>query len=288
MPRLISRYDRLRALVRNPDFLLDLEFVKRGVIPSNLKYEHGEPIKREDLERVDYSSLSKGFSPRAVAWFLEKYKLSIVLTPELVEKYPPQMWECAAIFTDDDKGVRILFREDPKMIEVEEGLYKYDYSVCFKKSSTLTIKIDLSKNKTEIMDKISSHIDLFKKYVSPSKSRRKPDEKVDRFYVWDEYRKSRDFSEITRKFKIDRTTVRKAYLRAFQDILGEKYDPIKHDRRRIKKADLTFTCKKCPNRETCDTICPEVARYVTQDKRQRKERLISDILPPDQSSNYFV
>jgi hypothetical protein len=96
-----ARYARLRALIKNPEYLLDLELVQKGLTPSDIKNRDGQPIQAEDLERVDLASARKGFSHRAISWLLDKYKLSFPITPELFKSKTRSEWNKIAVFADD-------------------------------------------------------------------------------------------------------------------------------------------------------------------------------------------
>ena len=90
MRRAISRYDRLRALVRNPEFSRELKLVEKGLCPNEIKGENDQPISSEELTMSDVEALPKGFNQRAVSWFLNRYNLvspsGMVKTPSLQVK----------------------------------------------------------------------------------------------------------------------------------------------------------------------------------------------------------
>lgn len=281
MKRSISQYDKLRALVRNPEYLRDLNFVQKGYSPEDLKDENGQLLSPGQLNALNFDSLPNGFSQKATSWFLSKYNLSVIVTPELLAKYTKQDLESLPVFNENDCGVQVNLGEKPTMVELEPGLFKHDYSDCFKKNKILTLRIDLSKSKGEILQKVSRHIDFFGKYLPQSTSRKKGDQKVDRFLVWDEYAKVRSFSKIAKDHDLDRTTIRKAYLRVFEDIMGEKFDPEKHDRGRLDKSQLKITCDICPQRETCDTPCPNILSYISQDEVRQHDLIVPELsFPP--------
>jgi len=211
MARIISKYDRMRALVRNPQYLRDLEAVERGVLPRQAieqAISEGKLPANADPEdiKIDCRSMPKGFNPEALLWFLGKYNLSlsVPITKDLIDKYPSWVWEKTAVFSDD-VIVKIIFNEEPKMVEIETSVYPHDLSPCLKDGKSLILQIDLTGQKKDIKRKVNSYIDYFKRYVDlPTLNRRKhPDEKIDRFDVWDEYKKCRDFAEIGKKLQLD-------------------------------------------------------------------------------------
>jgi hypothetical protein len=75
MKKAISRYDRLRALVRNPEFLWDLKLVEKRLCPNEIKGENDQPISSEKLTMSDVEALPKGLNQRAVSWFFNRYNL---------------------------------------------------------------------------------------------------------------------------------------------------------------------------------------------------------------------
>lgn len=281
MKRSISQYDKLRALVRNPEYLRDLIFVQKGHSPEDFRDENAQLLSPEQLDELNLDSLPNAFSQKATSWFLSKYKLGLVVTPGFLDKYAQEDLESLPVFNEDDSGVEVDLDEKPKMVELEPGLFKHDYTACFKKNKILTLRIDLSKSKGELLQKVSGHIDFFGKYLPQSTSRKKGDHKIDRFLVWDEYAKIRSFSKMARDHNLDRTTIRKAYLRAFEDIMSEKFDSKKHDRRRLDKSQLKITCDICPQREPCDTPCPNILSYISQDEVRQHDLTVPELsIPP--------
>jgi|WetSurMetagenome_2_1015567.scaffolds.fasta_scaffold13185_4 hypothetical protein len=96
-----SRYARLQALIRNPEYLSDLELLRKGYAPSNIKDKDSRAIPAEDLRRLNLNDVPNGFSRTALDWFLDKYKLSIPITLEVFKSRKRSAWNKIGVFTDD-------------------------------------------------------------------------------------------------------------------------------------------------------------------------------------------
>lgn len=118
------------------------------------------------------------------------------------------------------------------------------------------------------------------------------DRKVDKWEVWDAYNQTKSFKKTAQKLtarastymrflndigitakppqKVDISTVRKAYYRAFELVYEEKFDPEKHKPEKLP-VKLRRTCDKCPEYATCKALCPEVLEYAVQDEKYQRE-----------------
>jgi hypothetical protein len=66
-----------------------------------MKYKDGRSIPAEDVKRVNLARVPRGFTQRATSWFLDKYKLSVPITPELFKSRKRSAWNKIRVFTDD-------------------------------------------------------------------------------------------------------------------------------------------------------------------------------------------
>jgi hypothetical protein len=264
-----TSFDRVHALIRNPEYLRDLDYLKNP--PRLAPEEVDDRITKE---------IRVGPHEERLKQFLNKYQLHVPLDPKWVKKIPKELLENLALFTDEF-AARIIPHNHSKMINLgtivvdgKEGSFsKHDLSPNLRDGRYLTLEIDLRQNKEIIMAKVETIIDLFRKY-SPRKSTRDTESrKIDKFRVWDEYLSIKNFSKIAEKYNKKEPTVRKAYYRAFELIMGEKYDFNKHNRQVIERTQLSKTCDVCEFHSTCDTLCPDVLGFVDQDYTSRKELL---------------
>lgn len=238
--------DRLRALVRNPQYLKGLKELEEGTY---------DVIKREE--------------------FCLKYGIYTPIKPELLERNAPEMLEYCQIFRD---FITKVIPADDKVITTEHPVYskdfketiidfEHDFSPHLEDNRYLTLKIDLLQDKKDIMAAIKSDMEFYGKYVKKEQTRDTESRTIDRFLVWDEYKTSRKFSKIAKKHKVNKATVRKAYYRAFELIMGETYDPERHNKKNLTKEQLSKTCEICPEYKLCNDPCPDVLSFIEQDNK---------------------
>lgn len=94
--------------------------------------------------------------------------------------------------------------------------------------------------------------------------------------VWKLRRKRLPFSKIAEQLKLTEDNAKKSFYRAYELTQGRKYDPemLKKQVWLVKKEELKKTCDKCPNRDTCTVLCPEILRFIDQDTlNHSKEKL---------------
>lgn len=225
---------RLKALVRNPQYLKDLK----------------------ELEADE---------------FCLKYGLHTPVKPELLERNEPEMLEYCQIFRDFI--TKVIPAED-KVITKEHPVYdkhfketiidfEHDFSPHLEDGRYLTLKIDLLQDKKDIMTTIKSDMEFYLRYINKDQTRDTESRTIDRFLVWDEYKTLRNFAKIARKHKVNKATVRKAYYRAFELIMGEPYDPERHNRKNLTKEQLSKTCEICPEyNKPCNDPCPDLLSLI--------------------------
>ena len=236
-----TRYERVQGLIRNPQYLEDYNKTIKGRFNINDRDE-----------------------------FLQKYGIGIPLDPEIWRTADPKYIGNAAVFEDDDWIIRPIAEKPSKiinLIETKAGFTgKWDISPHLRDGRYLVVEIDLKAKKKQPLKKLEDYLDLYGRRVLKPSYRDKPDKKVEKFHIWDLYKKIKNFSKISKRINQKETTIRKAYLRAFEIIMGEKYDPMIHNRKSLSIHELSITCDKCSNRNTCDTLCPEVLAYANQDR----------------------
>jgi len=264
-----TAYDRVQALIRNPGYLKNLHELTGGR-PGKIHPGMGGCGDR-------MGELYKKF--------LTKYKITIPLYPS-IKNWPRELIEGYALFTDDDIARVIPYNKKRKIVDAgviidggEEILIrKSDISPHLRDGKYLCMELNLEGNKETVLAKVENLIDVYQRHVHRKVTRDTPSRKIDKFEVWDEYMVTRNFSKIAKKRKVKVSTLRAAYYRAFELIMGEKYDPSRHNRKLIKKEQLAITCDTCNSRQTCETLCPVVLAYCDQDYAAQKERQFIDAL----------
>ncbi len=186
-----TTYDRVHFLINDPQYLQDLEDIKKGF----------------NLERY--------------MKFFTKYKLNdVILDPEWVKNTPRKVLENTALF-NDGFIVRTIFANEPKMInkEVDNRLYKqlvpknlkdkikkkdvvfcqYDVKPILRDGRYLTVEIDLKQKKENIKATLEMLVDQYKKYA-PKHKGRESDPELDHWEVYYMHKENGlTFAEIARK-----------------------------------------------------------------------------------------
>lgn len=164
-------------------------------------------------------------------------------------------------------SVRIVNHDENRIAEGHHGKLCLDYKKRLRNERYLCIEIDLSKKKEYIMQEIEELVDGYSGCVTRESGRKTPGRVINRFLVWDQYIRLRQFEKIAAAHKCGASTVRKAYFRAFAEIMLEEYNRDKHNKKHLTKSQLRMTCDKCESRATCDTPCPEVLAFIDQDRK---------------------
>ncbi len=175
----INAYDRIEALFRNPQYLKDLEALQGHLI-----------------------------SPEADE-FCRKYKLSTPITQETIKLF--RLPKLAKLFMPEDEFTTRIIRHGNKNSytllsqETKEGIehiyYDFDCTAWLRDARYLTIEIDLTKKKTDIVDDVSNYVDTFSKsIVNPLRTTRNKSTEVDLWAVYDMRQKEGlNFTEIARR-----------------------------------------------------------------------------------------
>lgn len=277
MTKKISPYDKFQALKRNPGYQAEYkEFAcwcrERNINPKNY-YDHPEASqKAEKLCRKYgvyylFNPMVKLSRSRGGDYFLENDIVEVI--------YPNKYRELSN--EEFSRGKR------PKYLPIP----------IFDRGNHLVLKIDLTMGEDTIFNEVKSKINYYHYFIRNSKRRLSKDRLVNKWYVFDIYNETKSFrktlnyilskakSEVTflkslggdaEIPKIDISTVRKAYYRAFELVYGETYNPEKHTPKKLPP-NLTKKCSSCPEREVCDTMCPDIMEYVKQDEKYLREKL---------------
>jgi len=119
---------------------------------------------------------------------------------------------------------------------------------------------------------------------APDRSRERRKEAWRHLKVWRLRRQRKSFPDIARKMGITLDLAKKSFYRAYELIEKRSYSPeeFRRDYWEIRKEELKRTCKTCPDRDGCTTLCPDVLPFVDQDMRKRTRELtvgVADVLP---------
>lgn len=278
LPKKISQYDKFQALLRKPRYRADhLDFTvwcrERGIDEAEY-LEHPEAAeKAEEL--------------------CKKYGITRLFHPS--DKNIPKHW-LGGEFIEENEIVEVLYPTDYRGLnedELKKGLNpRYLPIPVFKNGDDLIVKIDLKADKEFILKELIECLKYYQYFIPRSKSRMTPDRKIDKWEVWDAYNKTKSFKKTAQKLtarasayirflndsgitakppqKVDISTVRKAYYRAFELVYEEKFAPEKHKPERLP-AKLRRTCCKCPEYSICKALCPEALEYAMQDVKYQRE-----------------
>lgn len=142
--------------------------------------------------------------------FCRKYKLSIPITQEEIKL--PGLPEVAEHFMAEDEFTTRIIRHGNKNCytfssqETKEGIivhnyYDFNCTAWLRDDRYLTIEIDLTKKKTDIVDAVSNYVDRFSNFiVNPLRTTRNKSTEVDPWAIFDMHRKDGlNFSEIARR-----------------------------------------------------------------------------------------
>jgi len=152
----------------------------------------------------------------------------------------------------------------------------------------LTLKIDLSRaSRYETL----AFIDLMYSWYSPHvNSLRKRNKKatLDMWQVWTLYDVHKNFNKISGELKSNPSTVRKAYYRAFEKVMGIPYNPSEHSLKKLASRSYLPKgyCSTCDKYSKCNTPCPTVIKHINQDTmKDLREQLceVEKLIDPDQN-----
>jgi hypothetical protein len=131
----------------------------------------------------------------------------------------------------------------------------------------ITIRIDLSRaSKYEAMSFVGHMHDWYRPHTPPKRSTARRS-KVNEWNVWLLYDEFKNFTRVAKEINSNSSTVRKAYLRAFEKVTGTPYDPNNHNLKKLaKKRYLPKNfCGDCKDRNECKAPCKRVLDYIDQD-----------------------
>jgi hypothetical protein len=241
-------YRKLQAIIRNPQYLKDMESYEK-------KHEYDENGNLTNEKEID----------ELEARIKKKYGLNSIIYPD---DY--------GFWITRPEQLRGYFEYEPVLLlDSWSTLVKRDKKLFEPEDHWLTLSIDLRNPNRDLLERIKEIVNNERKQLGILVSRTKPDG-YDRFLVWDKYKETKSFAKVAKHFGTDESTVRKAYYRAFEDILGEKYDPQKHDRKKVEKEELETTCDQCERHDTCIDPCPDILSYIDQDKIKLRDLQLSD------------
>lgn len=320
----MNPYDRLQALIRNPNYLEDYQNYKKAL----KEYENAledrrkqyRPLSEEEKKRIErtfseredrckeggntglpelpdiieptldeYYQLDKSLIEPSEEPLLDRYGLNMLIDPDDVRKATEddivesaylvfrdlEGWPVRVIKAREEEIRRGMARIDGEEIEVSD----LDITPHLEYGKILKLEIDLLSKKQDIKSAVERYVDEYLGVLEKPDRRDRRERAVSKYVVWDLYKTERSFKKIAKRLNKNVDTIRKAYYRAFQNIMGEEYNPEKHNRRSLIKEELERTCDTCPERDACDTLCPQVAVFVNQDYRASlKEYPIGDTL----------
>lgn len=211
----------------------------------------------------------------------ENLKTRFGLTVLLVDPFKKIDWEALVDSNKVDLDIIKAFGFSPLFMPVSVQRFHREIEPNNKSemgNPILRVLIDLNQDKKETLSMISDYIDRWREL----RKLNRPDQRdqISKFYffarVWD-LRKGKDrltFAEISEKMNTNIQTTKRRFYRAFELIYNKKYDPLifRKARSTVYKESLKRECKSCPERKTCNDLCPDVIQYVEQDKVKQHYR----------------
>jgi hypothetical protein len=280
-PKKISPYDVIQALRRKPTYRADyLDFFFW--------------CRENGVDEADYSN-HPGAAKRAEV-LCKKYGITYLFNPSV---NIPLQWVDGAYIEEKDI-VEVIYPTEYRYLtedELNEGIMpRYLQVPIFKDRDELIIKIDLKADKEVIVNKFIEKLNYYHYFIIRNNSRMTSDSKVDKWEVFDAYNQTKSFEKVEQKLntraanyirfiknfginpegpqKLNVSTVRKAYYRAFELVYGEKYDSEKHNPNNLP-VELRGTCDKCPEQSTCKALCAQAMEYVEQGSKGSLRGLVA-------------
>jgi hypothetical protein len=257
----ISSYDKYQALRRQPSYRADYwEF-------TYWCREHG----LDEAHYLDHPETTE----KADA-LCKKYGITYLFNPS---ENIPGFWE-SGFFLKENEIIQVTYPKEYRDLSEDErkkGLRPQFLPIpVFDNGNELIIKIDLTADRGALVENFSKQLKYFQSFLPKNKSRMAQDRVIDKWKVWDTYNETKSFPKAVEKLtnrattKINVSTARKAYYRAFELVYGEKFDPDKHKPGKLP-IPLRRTCDQCLQYSSCEALCPEVLEYASQDKRDRRD-----------------
>jgi hypothetical protein len=278
----ISNYDKFQALRRKPSYRADywdfLFWCRENHIDETEYLDHSEAAKKADE-------------------LCKKYNTTYLFNPST--DIPKQTG--GSFFNNEEEVVKVIYPSyyrDLTEDEIRKGISpRYLPIPIFNNGDELVIKIHIRADKEIIINNFIETLQYYQSFISKNNSRMTPDRKVDKWEVWDAYNETKSFKKAVEKLnerasrhvkvlkefgftpvplqKLNVTTIRKAYYRAFELIYGVKFDPVVHKPEKLP-IKLKRTCDKCPERATCEALCPNALEYAAQDEKYQRETLMHE------------
>lgn len=176
----ISAYDRLQALVRNRQYLRDLEALQGRLISPEAdelcrKYKLSSPITQERIKLLELSN-------------------------KVAEHSMPEDEFTTRIIRHGNKNSYTLSSQ-----ETIEGIghkyYTFNCTAWLRDNRYLTTEIDLTKKKKDIVVDVSNYVDMFSKFIAnPLRTTRNKSTAIDPWVVYDMHQNDGlNFSQIARR-----------------------------------------------------------------------------------------
>lgn len=233
MAKKISPYDKFQALKRNPVYQADWREFEKLCLERGIQHKdyHDHPEAAEKAEEL-----------------CKKYGLWFPFPPGA--KLP---WHLGGdYFTEEDEIVEVIYPNKYRDLSDEEISHgerpKHLPIPVFDEGYFLILRINLTKAKDDIVKKVKYKINYYHCFIHNEKTRLSKDRIVNKWYVFDIYNETKSFQKTLEQIrskaksevrflrsiggdaeipKIDISTIRKAYYRAFELVYGEPYDPEK-------------------------------------------------------------
>lgn len=143
---IVSGYDRFQALLRIPQFKNDIEAIQKETNP-----EKNDALRAKFVEKYNLTfPLAEHLTCGKSLLLEDRKSLDPIFYGGMVEVIP--VW--------DDVGTKPYKHSKADLFELRDGKY-------------LILKIDLTESKNKIINKVISDINLFRKYVTAKKPKKR-------------------------------------------------------------------------------------------------------------------
>jgi hypothetical protein len=147
-------------------------------------------------------------------------------------------------------------------------------------------ELSLKKATNELRETWNIVNDKFSYLLWEPENDRQREETWSQLQVWRLRKQRKSFWWISKELNISEDLAKKRFYRAYEKILGEKYDSEYYRTTilPIKKAELLKTCEDCQDNKCLNLIetegkwdpCPEILAYINQDQVPLKEKILKE------------
>ena len=140
-------------------------------------------------------------------------------------------------------------------------------------------KVDLTKKKSQILEEFKTYLEAALENSgnsdwAPYKKRQREEAWI-HLAIWKLRRQRKHFSEIATELDVTIDAAKKSFYRAYELTQGRRYDRERFKgSQEVRKTDIKRICDTCPQRESCNDLCPDIIRFIDQDEIEWAKKAI--------------